>query len=112
MGLPPNRNARLAIGRAKVLSARARSYPVIFFSSENEKGGSVPKSVLHVAVSKPPASIASVWERQAGRLFAEFWLSGKPRHLRAFCVHVEAMRSYAVRRTRIEDQLSNEGQAI
>jgi hypothetical protein len=35
------------------------------------------------------------WQREAARLFAEFWHSGDQRHLVAFVRHVSAMRAYA-----------------
>ena len=34
------------------------------------------------------------WEREAQRLFIEFWRTADDRHLRAFAAHVRAMRSY------------------
>lgn len=40
------------------------------------------------------------WEREAARLFREFWRSGDQRHLWAFFTHVAAMRVYAKRATR------------
>jgi hypothetical protein len=39
------------------------------------------------------------WEREATRLFREFWRTGNRKHLRAFFVHVVAMRAYAERAT-------------
>jgi hypothetical protein len=35
------------------------------------------------------------WEREARRLFIEFWRSGDARHLAAFCRHAQGMRAYA-----------------
>ena len=35
------------------------------------------------------------WEREARRLFIEFWRSGDARHLVAFCRHAQGMRAYA-----------------
>jgi hypothetical protein len=34
------------------------------------------------------------WQREAARLFREFWRTGNEKHLSAFYVHVVAMRSY------------------
>jgi hypothetical protein len=33
-----------------------------------------------------------VWQREAGRLFNEYWRTGNKRHLIAFNIHVCAMR--------------------
>jgi hypothetical protein len=38
------------------------------------------------------------WEREARRLFIEFWRSGDAKHLFAFAAHVTAMRGYTGRR--------------
>ena len=38
------------------------------------------------------------WEREARRLFIEFWRTADERDLHAFAVHVRAMRSYGGRR--------------
>ena len=43
---------------------------------------------------------AVAWEREAARLFREFWRTGNQKHLRAFFTHVVAMRVYAKRATR------------
>jgi hypothetical protein len=32
------------------------------------------------------------WQREASRLFAEYWKTGDPRHLAAFCRHAHGMR--------------------
>jgi hypothetical protein len=37
------------------------------------------------------------WEREARRLFIEFWRTADDRHLRAFAAHVRAMRIRARR---------------
>jgi hypothetical protein len=37
---------------------------------------------------------AVAWQRQAARLFREFWRTGNQKHLRAFFTHVVAMRAY------------------
>ena len=34
------------------------------------------------------------WQREAARLFREYWRTGNPRHLAAFVRHVVAMRLY------------------
>ena len=53
--------------------------------------------------TKPPGQLQSGdratgiwkrWEREARRLFIEFWRTADERHLRAFAAHVKAMRSY------------------
>lgn len=38
------------------------------------------------------------WEREARRLFIEFWRTSDERHLHAFAVHVRAMRGHEGRR--------------
>jgi hypothetical protein len=35
------------------------------------------------------------WQREAARLFAEFWRTGNQKHLRVFFTHVVAMRIHA-----------------
>jgi hypothetical protein len=42
---------------------------------------------------------AVAWEREAVRLFREFWRTGNQKHLRAFVRHVVAMRAYQARAT-------------
>jgi len=37
---------------------------------------------------------AAAWEREAARLFREFWRTSDQKHLRAFSVHVLAMRAH------------------
>jgi hypothetical protein len=39
------------------------------------------------------------WQREAARLFTEFWRTDNERHLRAFFTHVVAMRVHAGRAT-------------
>jgi len=39
------------------------------------------------------------WEREAARLFREFWRTGNQKHLRAFFTLVVAMRAYTERAT-------------
>jgi hypothetical protein len=34
------------------------------------------------------------WEREAARLFREFWSTGNQKHLRAFVRHIVAMQVY------------------
>ena len=53
-----------------------------------------------------PASLAKIngaravaWQREAARLFREFWGIGNQKHLRAFFTHVVAMRAYEARAT-------------
>jgi len=38
-----------------------------------------------------------VWQREAGRLFHEFWRTGRREHINAFAVHVIGMRSRITR---------------
>jgi hypothetical protein len=38
------------------------------------------------------AIIWNRWQREASRLFAEYWKTGDPRHLAAFCRHAHGMR--------------------
>jgi hypothetical protein len=45
-----------------------------------------------------PAIIWRRWEREAGRLFAEYWRTANDIHLRAFATHVRGMRGLAGRR--------------
>ena len=37
------------------------------------------------------------WQREAARLFREFWRTGNQEHLRAFSTHVAAMRAHVAR---------------
>jgi hypothetical protein len=43
-------------------------------------------------LEKVKGAYAAIWEREAARLFREFWRVGDQRHLRAFVRHVHAMR--------------------
>lgn len=47
-----------------------------------------------------PQACSPPWQREATRLFREFWRTGNQKHLRAFITHVVAMRVYAKRATR------------
>lgn len=42
---------------------------------------------------------AANWEKEAARLFQEFWRSGDQKHLCAFSIHVVAMQAYKTRVT-------------
>ena len=37
------------------------------------------------------------WQREAARLFGEYWHSGHQKHLHAFFVHIVAMRAHEAR---------------
>jgi hypothetical protein len=39
-------------------------------------------------------TVWAIWQREAERLFVEYWRTGNHRHLRAFFTHVVAMRAY------------------
>jgi hypothetical protein len=41
----------------------------------------------------PAATINRIRQREAGRLLAEYWRTGDPKHLAAFCRHFIAMRA-------------------
>jgi hypothetical protein len=41
----------------------------------------------------PAATINRIRQREAGRLLAEYWRTGDPKHLYAFCRHVAATRT-------------------
>jgi hypothetical protein len=41
-------------------------------------------------------SVQAQWEREAGRLFAEFWRTADQKHLAAFVVHIIGMRAHQV----------------
>jgi hypothetical protein len=43
---------------------------------------------------------AVAWEKEAARLFREFWRTGNQKHLRAFFTHVVAMRGHRARLAR------------
>jgi hypothetical protein len=47
-----------------------------------------------------PGLIWRGYEREASRLFAEFWRTAQSRHLAAFTRHIRAMRALAGRRVR------------
>jgi hypothetical protein len=49
------------------------------------------------SLAKINGARASAWEREAARLFREFWRTANPKHLRAFATHVVAMRAHAGR---------------
>ena len=52
----------------------------------------------HAAVFVQSRFIWQRWEREARRLFIEFWRTANAKHLRAFAAHVQAMRGLAGRR--------------
>jgi hypothetical protein len=39
------------------------------------------------------------WEREAARLFSEYWRIANQKHLAAFCTHVVGMRAHGGRST-------------
>ena len=41
-----------------------------------------------------PQPVLQVWQREAARLFEQFWRTGHQRHLAAFVTHVSAMTSH------------------
>jgi hypothetical protein len=43
---------------------------------------------------RAPLQVWSRWEREAARLFREFWRTGNHKHLGAFVRHIAAMRVY------------------
>jgi len=49
-------------------------------------------------VLQPALVCVVAWEREAVRLFREFWRTGNQNHLRAFFTHVVAMRAFVERR--------------
>ena len=51
-------------------------------------------------LEKINSACAAVWEREAARLFREFWRTGNQKHLRAFSAHVGALRSHQAKKTR------------
>ena len=58
----------------------------------------IPKSALPSYQHTNVAQARFVaWQREAARLFREYWRTGNQRHLRAFLTHVSAMRSYRPR---------------
>jgi hypothetical protein len=66
----------------------------------NEKGAllhaPIPKSATphyqHGAVAQP---CFLIWQREAGRLFNEYWRTGNEKHLRAFVRHVVGIQRRA-----------------
>jgi hypothetical protein len=71
----------------------------------NEKGAllhaPIPKSTTpRYQQCKPAQACFLGWQREAARLFNEYWRSGDKRHLAALVTHVAAMRVYAKRVTR------------
>jgi hypothetical protein len=66
-------------------------------------------AVLHAHIKRipsgdyhwPPTMQATSyrWQREAVRLFSEYWRTNDPKHLAAFVVHVVAMRAYTERAT-------------
>lgn len=70
----------------------------------NEKGAllhaPVPKSATpHYHRSKARQVYFPHWQREAARLFREYWRTADDKHLAAFVRHVVAMRTHAVRHT-------------
>lgn len=69
-----------------------------------EAGGTV--NAAHSKLTLTPilpllrATIKRGWQREAARLFNEFWRNGNQKHLVAFVTHVAAIRVYAKRATR------------
>jgi len=47
----------------------------------------------------PAHPILQGWQREAARLFREFWRTANEKHLNAFCRHVVAMRAHQGRAT-------------
>jgi hypothetical protein len=43
-------------------------------------------------------AVWAAWQREAARLFGEYWRTGNQKHLRAFVRHVHAMRVHEERR--------------
>jgi hypothetical protein len=64
-----------------------------------KRGGSVNAALNKLTstriLSPRAATIKAIWQREAVRLFREYWRSGNPKHLVAFVVHITAMRSHA-----------------
>ena len=48
-------------------------------------------------VLQPALVCVIAWEREAARLFQEFWRTGNQKHLAAFVTHVRAMRNHQPR---------------
>jgi hypothetical protein len=72
-GPPRNANALLAKGRRETL----------IVSAGYQARGPIQAGIVW-----------AIWQREAARLFREFWRSGNAKHLRAFSTHILAMRSY------------------
>jgi hypothetical protein len=53
-----------------------------------------PPGAYHVAALGQAGTVWQRWEREARRLFVEYWLTGNQKHLGAFVRHVAAMRVY------------------
>lgn len=49
------------------------------------------------SLAKTNGARAVAWQREAARLFCEFWRTGNEKHLAAFRAHVVAMRAYEAR---------------
>ena len=62
--------------------------------------GAAKLQLLQAYPRPVPAQVCFArWQREAARLFREFWRTGKQKHLRAFFTHVVAMRAYKARAT-------------
>ena len=68
-----------------------------------KRGGSVnaaPSKLTSTRILSPrAATIKAVWQREAVRLFNEYWRTGNQTHLWAFVRHVIAMRAHEARGT-------------
>ena len=51
----------------------------------------------HAVAVLQARSIWAVWQREAARLFNEYWRTADKRHLAAFVRHVVAMRAHQAR---------------
>lgn len=63
----------------------------------NEKGAllhaPIPKSATPRYQHRKPAQACFMsWQREASRLFTEYWHTGGKKHLIAFAVHIAGMR--------------------
>jgi hypothetical protein len=72
--------------------------------AHNEKGAllhaPIPKSATpRYQHCKPAQACFLSWQREAARLFNEYWRTGDKRHLAAFVTHVIAMRTHEPRAT-------------
>ena len=79
MNSPPKKGRRLGTARKTTEPSAAYRLLPVLQAAHLEKF-----SVTHVVA----------WEREAARLFREFWRTGNPKHLRAFVRHVHAMRTH------------------